>query len=97
MRPELLIVLAGLIADRERKGAKWCEKNGVGRLRRIVGAAVPNVVTIAAASVPPEVLEAQRASAVILADHCQRCGQCKLGRVMPPTRSPGGGSRDEAS
>ena len=37
MTPELMIVLASLIAKKDRKGPKWCRKKGIGAIRREIG------------------------------------------------------------
>ena len=72
--PELLIAMAGLIADRERKGPKWCEKWGVGKRRELIGATLPENVGDLSGYV-----EAQRSAAEILESHCKVCRRCKLG------------------
>lgn len=78
MRAELLIVLAGLIADRDRKGPKHCEKWGVGKRRMIVGMALP-VAEVVNAPVAAYA-EAQREAAGALEAECRRCRLCRLGR-----------------
>ena len=74
----LLIVLAGLIADRERKGYRWCRKNGIGKRRQFVGAVLPP--TIKNPSVAAYI-GAQREAASVLAAECRRCRGCELSRV----------------
>lgn len=76
MQPTELIVIAGLIADRERKGPKWCEKWGIGKRRRIVGVAFP--IAEANGSAVSIYAGAQRGASTLLAAECRRCGLCKM-------------------
>ena len=82
MTPEAqaLIVLAGLFADREHKGTKWCMKHGIGKRREIIGTALPLPhLKITDGSVAAYA-SAQRQAAQLLATECRRCRGCKLGR-----------------
>lgn len=78
MQPALLIVLAGLMADRERKGFAYCEKWGIGRSRAIIGEALPMITEGPLA----EFAAGQREAALVLETECLRCGGCKLGRSV---------------
>lgn len=71
-------MLAILIAAREHKGEKWCEKHGVGAVRHIVGAALPLAETVNASV--GVYGDAQRATVKILEAECRRCRGCRLGR-----------------
>jgi hypothetical protein len=71
-----------LMAKRDRKGAKWCRKKGLGRDRAILGTAPPlNVLPL------QKIDHAERAFALAreeakkrLADICGNCRRCPLGR-----------------
>ena len=78
MRANSLITLAFLTSQRERKGAEWCRKRGVGRMREV---ASPNVLTIGAPMPSAEHVLAQTEASEILAAHCRSCGGCRLGRA----------------
>lgn len=78
MHASLFILLAAFTAKRDRKGAEWCRKAGIGAARKIVGEPLPNDVT----EIPSieTYRAAQRDAAAVLATHCRVCGKCRLGR-----------------
>lgn len=84
----LMITLAGLEAQRRLKGAAWCETQGVGAIRAVLGPEQPvNVVELA-----PELREYnhyRREAVQVLMTFCRVCGECQLGRVSgPPSAEP---------
>ena len=83
MRAELMIVLAGLIADRDRKGAEWCRKHGVGKRRRVLSS-----------QIAPNVIVDNSDALAILEAHCRACGKCKLAFTAASPQS--GTGRDGA-
>lgn len=84
--PELLILLARMIAYREHKGVDACRKHGLGAARQIVGDPLP--ANLAAFPGVMAYGEAQRDAALFLAAECQRCRGCKLGRAKLTAESP---------
>lgn len=72
----LMIVLSVESAKRDRKGAKWCRKDGIGAARRILGEPLPDGVPDS--PVIREYRAAQAAAIEILATHCRVCGRCEL-------------------
>ena len=81
--PELLIVLARMEVERERKGADWCRKHGIGRVRETLGRALPPDITVLQAFKSPEIaarIEAQRTAQDLMAAVCAACGGCVLAR-----------------
>jgi hypothetical protein len=80
--PEMMIGLAGLVAERERKGKRWCRKLGVGARWRLLGRILPvNVVEMpsGAEALAPS-LNAQRQAQTWLLNVCKTCRGCPLGR-----------------
>ena len=80
--PTLLIVLAMLEAERERKGAKWCRKHSIGPMRQSLRTAPANVVPIVAAVAPEiaDVIDSKRAAQAALARVCEECRGCEWAR-----------------
>ena len=80
MSPELMILVTGLFAQRDRKGPKWCRSKGVGEIRRRIG---PENLTGIAEGAGEDVRRREdnrREAARILSHVCGTCGQCRLGR-----------------
>lgn len=81
MSPELLILLAWFTTERVRRGAQWCEREGVGLLR----VALPPVPEAGNVVSMPDVREFKRArkcASGVLAVHCAQCGGCPLASVQ---------------
>lgn len=80
MTPELMIVMAGLYAQRDRKGKRWCREKGIGAIRKAIGP--ENVEPISTSIVPRvrEYEENRRQAAGILVTACKVCARCPLGR-----------------
>lgn len=76
MQPSTILLLAGLISDRERKGTKWCERWGIGKRRQLVPMMLPHGVY--ADGTAGGYVDAARESAAILATECRRCRGCPL-------------------
>lgn len=79
MQAGLMILLAAYTAKRDRKGAEWCRKAGIGAARQILGEPLPDDV-----SDLPSVdayRAAQREASTILVTHCRACKRCKLSRL----------------
>jgi hypothetical protein len=79
----MLILLADFKAERERRGAQWCKKRGVGARRKLLGRVLaPNVIDLSASQSPElkRFMVSQRAAQETLAAHCRACGGCKLAR-----------------
>jgi hypothetical protein len=79
-QPALLILLAAYSVRRDRKGAKWCRRDGIGAVRAMLGAPLPDGVP----EVPAirEYREAQRGAIEILEHHCRICGRCDLANAQ---------------
>ena len=76
MQPAIMILLAAFTARRDRDGARWCRKEGIGAARRVLGKPLPDDI-----SGLPSVAtyrDAQREASTILKAHCRACGKCKL-------------------
>jgi hypothetical protein len=83
LTPSMLISVAILEADRDRHGKKWCEKKGIGAVRRSLGATRPENVEDIGMHRTAELKEyaAARHSAVTLVIAlCKACKGCPLGQ-----------------
>lgn len=81
--PELLIVLARMEVERDRKGFEWCRRHGIGRVRETLGRALPADVTVLHAVKSPEIaarIESQRMAQSLLAAMCGACGRCPMAK-----------------
>jgi hypothetical protein len=89
MTPELMIVIAHVVAKRRRKGKGWCKKKGIGAIVKELGPKRDaKVVSISPAE--PGLLaihdyaQAQQAAHSILKKVCHSCpfeGRCSVGRA----------------
>jgi hypothetical protein len=77
---DLIITLAGLEAERERRGNAWCEKHGVGARRLILDREMPANVEMLPSSERPGYAAAKAGARVLLAVHCRQCGGCPFAR-----------------
>lgn len=64
--------------QRQKRGAKWCRDNLVGRLRRLA-TDPPHIIDIAMEGVPPTTRLLSDARQ-LLAIHCSICGKCELSK-----------------
>jgi len=87
MGPELMIVFAGLHAQRDRKGPKWCRAKGVGEIRRLIGP--ENVTAIAQTEADGEGEQNRRKAARILVAVCDEKEQGRGLRPPPSCYGPG--------
>ena len=81
--PELLLILAGLIVERERRGTEWCFEHGIGPRRHVLGSPrAPNVTEMPLARSRGGLAfgHSQRKAQGALAAECARCAGCRLGR-----------------
>lgn len=81
--PAELLILAKLIADRERRGTEWCFEHGIGPMRHVLGAVRPANVTdlpLNRSRSGLAFLQSQKTAQGRLAAECKRCGGCRLGR-----------------
>jgi hypothetical protein len=72
-------ILAGLTAERERRGTAWCERYGVGERRRLLDRVLPPNVRMLPVGRSPELSEhmhQQHIAQAVLAGHCAACGGC---------------------
>jgi hypothetical protein len=78
--PELVLILAGLEADRKSRGNEWCRKHGIGARRAVLGPSLPpNVVKLNTGARHPDEIRALTAAEMArntLAAHCRKCGGC---------------------
>lgn len=78
MQPALLITVALLTAWRDRKGAEWCRKSGIGAIRKELGVTLPSNVS---GLVTAEFASGQAEAIALLEARCRVCRRCKLGQA----------------
>lgn len=77
---ELVIILSLLTISRETRGKNWCKNDGVGRMREMIGAPLPDPGGADVDARIAEYMRDQRDAAALLAKHCRECGKCRLAR-----------------
>lgn len=81
MQLHLSIILAALVEGaRDKRGAEWCRKWGIGYARRRIGTPVRNVAATAAGAEDSLSFEQRVKAAGELKAWCQACGRCKMAR-----------------
>lgn len=81
----MLILLANMVARRERHSPKWCRERGVGRTRAILDE-MPElkVEAIFAGGTTWAVSSEVQAAKDVLSSLCASCGLCELALPRPP-------------
>lgn len=74
--PELLMLLAQMIAYRDRNGAEKCRRNGVGAVRKVLSSRMQ----FAVGDPLPGFTDARTQADLILEAECFACQRCRLGR-----------------
>lgn len=84
------MVMAGLIADRENKGADWCRRRGVGARRKVLASVMAGPLVQMGEG------KARREASEMLETVCAVCGRCELAQglteELPAIRKRRGGA-----